>query len=161
MVRNLGTPTWFMTLTMNELCWAELLCELVGREIRGHDFTLNDEDLLERVIQEYNDHVSSPEKVALAWKRKLIHNHPTAVVKFFERRVQQLVQSFGTTLAHAVGRVVDHFVRIEFQLRGFPHAHILLWVEGAPDLEDMHDLVRGMEYPKEIGTKFMYGMAAH
>lgn len=29
-------------------------------------------------------------------------------------------------------RVVDYFLRIEFQNRGSPHAHILLWLENAP-----------------------------
>uniref|UniRef100_L7LSC4 Putative tick transposon n=1 Tax=Rhipicephalus pulchellus TaxID=72859 RepID=L7LSC4_RHIPC len=30
-------------------------------------------------------------------------------------------------------RVVDYFKRIEFQRWGSPHAHILLWLENAPD----------------------------
>ena len=29
-------------------------------------------------------------------------------------------------------RVIDYFQRIEFQHRGSPHAHILLWLENAP-----------------------------
>ena len=29
-------------------------------------------------------------------------------------------------------RVQDYFVRIEFQHRGSPHAHILLWLDNAP-----------------------------
>jgi len=29
-------------------------------------------------------------------------------------------------------KVKDYFLRIEFQHRGSPHAHILLWMEGDP-----------------------------
>ena len=32
-----------------------------------------------------------------------------------------------------LGEVVDYFIRIEFQLRGSPHAHMLLWVRDPPD----------------------------
>ena len=31
-------------------------------------------------------------------------------------------------------KVKEVFVRIEFQRCGFPHAHLLLWVENPPDL---------------------------
>ena len=30
------------------------------------------------------------------------------------------------------GPIIDYFVRIEFQMRGSPHAHILLWVANPP-----------------------------
>jgi predicted Mrr-cat superfamily restriction endonuclease len=29
-------------------------------------------------------------------------------------------------------RVIDYFVHIEFQHRGFPHAHIILWLDNDP-----------------------------
>ena len=31
--------------------------------------------------------------------------------------------------------VLDHYFRIEFQLRGSPHAHCFLWLENAPDFD--------------------------
>ena len=34
----------------------------------------------------------------------------------------------------ALGEVIDFFVRVEFQNRGSPHLHILLWINDAPNL---------------------------
>lgn len=33
-----------------------------------------------------------------------------------------------------LGHVIHHFVRIEYQHRGTQHAHILLWIDGAPGI---------------------------
>ncbi|KAL3987658.1 hypothetical protein ACER0C_014773 [Sarotherodon galilaeus] len=35
-----------------------------------------------------------------------------------------------------LGKVIDYFYRVEFQHRGSPHIHCLLWVEGAPVFEE-------------------------
>lgn len=35
---------------------------------------------------------------------------------------------------HPVGEVVDYFFRVEFQQRGSPHVHMLLWVKNAPNV---------------------------
>ena len=34
-----------------------------------------------------------------------------------------------------MGQVCDHVTKIEFQARGSPHAHCLLWVKGAPKID--------------------------
>jgi hypothetical protein len=42
-------------------------------------------------------------------------------------------------------RVVDYFLRIEFQHRGSPHAHIILWLNDDPEedvTEDMPKTIR-------------------
>lgn len=31
-----------------------------------------------------------------------------------------------------LGKIEDFFYRVEFQQRGSPHIHMLLWIEGAP-----------------------------
>jgi hypothetical protein len=36
-----------------------------------------------------------------------------------------------------LGHIIDYFWRVEFQQRGSPHVHMLLWVEGAPNLDTL------------------------
>ena len=31
-----------------------------------------------------------------------------------------------------LGSVIDYWMRIEFQMRGSPHVHSFLWIDGAP-----------------------------
>uniref|UniRef100_A0A0L8GT30 OTU domain-containing protein n=1 Tax=Octopus bimaculoides TaxID=37653 RepID=A0A0L8GT30_OCTBM len=37
--------------------------------------------------------------------------------------------------AHPIGVLVDYIIRIEFQARGSPHAHTILWIQDAPILD--------------------------
>lgn len=36
-----------------------------------------------------------------------------------------------------LGKIVDFFVRVEFQRRDSPHIHMLLWIENAPIYGEM------------------------
>lgn len=48
-----------------------------------------------------------------------------------------------------MGNIVDYVGRIEFQERGSSHVHMLLWVEGGPDVSSASDgviLVKLREY---------------
>ncbi len=38
-----------------------------------------------------------------------------------------------------IGKIVDHFYRVEFQQRGSPHVHCLFWIEGAPQINKNTD----------------------
>ena len=41
--------------------------------------------------------------------------------------------------AHPLGYITDYVIKIEFQLRGSPHAHCLLWVKDAPKVDTYPD----------------------
>ena len=41
--------------------------------------------------------------------------------------------------ANPLGEIVDYVIRIEFQARGSPHAHTLLWVKNAPQINVQTD----------------------
>lgn len=38
--------------------------------------------------------------------------------------------------SHPIGHVVDHFFKIEFQHRGSPHVHMLVWNDKAPKYDE-------------------------
>ena len=41
--------------------------------------------------------------------------------------------------AHPLGHIIDYVIKIEFQMRGSPHAHFLLWVKDAPKINQDSD----------------------
>ncbi len=43
--------------------------------------------------------------------------------------------------AQPIGKVEDYFYRVEFQARGSPHIHLLVWVKDAPEFENDSDQV--------------------
>jgi len=67
MVRMLGTPTWFVTITMNETCWTDLLCVLLAQDTRAYNFNQGDDELLDEVITSVNkaDIRTSPNNSAI------------------------------------------------------------------------------------------------
>ncbi|KAE8277867.1 hypothetical protein D5F01_LYC24092 [Larimichthys crocea] len=41
--------------------------------------------------------------------------------------------------AQPIGEVEDYFYRVEFQARGSPHIHLLVWIKDAPEFGDLQD----------------------
>ena len=41
--------------------------------------------------------------------------------------------NFLKTTARPLGEIVDYAIRIEFQARGSPHAHCVIWIQNAPE----------------------------
>ena len=41
--------------------------------------------------------------------------------------------------AHPLGHITDYVIKIEFQMRGSPHAHCLLWVKDTPKINQDSD----------------------
>jgi hypothetical protein len=58
-------------------------------------------------------------------RRSQEHDRPDLVVRSFNLRLQQL----RNELVHVgvLGPVSAHVLAVEFQKRGLPHAHVLLW----------------------------------
>ena len=52
----------------------------------------------------------------------------------FQYRLNTFFSVFLKSAAHPLGELVDHAIRIEFQARGSPHAHTILWIKNAPKL---------------------------
>ena len=60
---------------------------------------------------------------------------PVTCAIYFNKLVRVIMSILGSKKSfNPFGRhrVVDYFLRIEFQHRGSPHAHILLWLEYDP-----------------------------
>ena len=111
MVRHLGPPTLFLTVSIAEW-YSEPLLEYI-RTInagKGHDV----------------DNMTAAELCAM---------DPVSVNIHFHQKWQAIfTKLIKSTTAPVFGEVSDHFWRIEYQSRGAPHCHCLLWVKDAPIL---------------------------
>ena len=121
MIRQLGSATLFCSFSAAETKWNHLL----------------------RMLGELTDHriFSDDELNALSWEEKsrLIQSDPVTCARHFDFQVQQLIVKFLQSDCAPLGKIADWFYRVEFQQRGSPHIHMLLWIEGAPKFGDDSD----------------------
>ena len=70
----------------------------------------------------------------LTWEQKikLIQSDPVTCSRYFEHRVKEFINTVLKSEHEPVGKMIDHFFRVEFQQRGSPHIHMIVWVENSP-----------------------------
>lgn len=110
MLAMLGPPTWFVTFSADEFGWIECLMSAGG---------------LTR---------EQAEQLTQKQKEDLIANNPDLVSKYFDHRWASFFRLILKSKHAPIGVIKDHFWRVEFQRRGSPHVHMLLW--GAPIVHD-------------------------
>jgi hypothetical protein len=78
---------------------------------------------------------------ALDWDKKneVLRSNPVSVARMFDHRFHNFMNNVIMSPAGPIGKVVDHFYRVEFQQRGSPHTHCLFWVQDAPRLDQECD----------------------
>lgn len=118
MIKQLGLPTWFGSLSSADTKWNDLLRVLA----RLNDGTEKSDEELEKM--NWNE------------KTKLVQKDPVTCSRFFDHRVQQFIKIVLKSEFHPIGKVTDYFYRVEFQQRGSPHIHILIWVDDAPKYKE-------------------------
>ena len=114
MIRQLGLPTWFMSLSAADTHWNDLL-KCLSTLIDNKKLT--DEEVLE-----------------LDWSQKtrLVQCDPVTCVRYFDHRVHVFINNILRSPHEPIGKVTDYFYRVEFQQRGSPHIHMIVWIDQAP-----------------------------
>ena len=114
MIRQLGLPTWFMSFSSADTRWSDLLNMLSA---------LN-----------HGTELSEDEIITMTWEQKvkLIQKDPVTCSGYFDHRVQQFIKVVLKSSHDFLGKITDYFYRVEFQQRGSPHIHMIVWVENAP-----------------------------
>ena len=115
MVKQLGIPTWFMTLSCADLRWPELF-QIIART-NGKNITTEEVEALS-----YDE------------KCRLLNLNPVIVAKHFQYRVETFFTEILLTNANPIGKIIYYALRIEFQMRGSPHLHALIWTSDCPRL---------------------------
>ena len=113
MIRQLGCPTFFLTLSAAETKWLELL------------------RILKQILDDVN--LSVEEVLEFQWSERadLIRRDPVTCARYFDHRSKELFKVLRSEVS-PLGKLTDYYLRIEFQHRGSPHVHSLLWVQDAP-----------------------------
>ncbi|XP_069108223.1 uncharacterized protein [Argopecten irradians] len=124
MIRQLGLPTWFGSLFAGDTRWHDLL----------------------RILGELNDNISYTDQQIsnMTWinKTTLVQKDPITCTRYFDHRVQQFINTVLKSDHAPIGTLTDFFYRVEFQHRGSPHIHMLMWIKDAPKYkEDSNDKI--------------------
>lgn len=81
---------------------------------------------------------------------------PDIVARVFKMKLDSMISDF--TKKHVLGRVLAVVYTIEFQKRGLPHAHIVLWLASPDKLLNTDDIdnVISAEIPDKIADPLGY-----
>ena len=111
MVKQLGLPTFFMTLSCADLRWNELI-SIIAK--------LNGENLGEEAIN----------LMDFFQRCHYLNLNPVILARHFQYKVETFFKVI--VINGPSGKVKYHAIRVEFQVRGSPHIHFFLWVIDAP-----------------------------
>ena len=115
-----GPMTFFVTLSCAEYKWPEL-----------HDYLRKKNADLENIETMTSD--------------DLIKKDPVSVSEFFMRRFEGLMKNMILQKNGPLGTIEHYWWRLEYQARGAPHIHMVLWAKDAPVLGE-NDEKEVMEY---------------
>ena len=87
--------------------------------------------------KEYTD--NELENLNLEEKSRLIHSDPVTCATHFDYQINQLIQNFLLSTEAPLGKIADWFYRVEYQRRGSPYIHMLIWLENAPTFGEDFD----------------------
>ncbi len=73
-------------------------------------------------------------------REKLIRENPVTVMRHIDRRFQALLDYILNGSSRPLGRVIHHFCRAEYQMRGSVHYHCLFWIDDPPNFEDLDNV---------------------
>ena len=59
----------------------------------------------------------------------------------FQHRVENIFTEYILSDIHPIGNILEYVIKIEFQMKGSPHAHCLLWVKDSPKINEDPDEV--------------------
>lgn len=113
MVKQFGTPTFFLTLSCADLRWNELV--FIISKLNGYNLTEDDF-----------------ENMGYMERCRILNMNPVLVARNFQYRVEVFFKEI--VLDGPLGKVKYHVIRVEFQVRGSPHVHVFLWIIDAPVL---------------------------
>ena len=120
MLYSLGILTWFLTLSAADLHWPEMIQAValqLGRRLSRDDVM----------------------KMSIAQRSTYLQQNPITGVHMFQHRLESFFSQYLLNNAHPLGHITDYVIKIEFQMRGSPHAHCLLWVKDAPKINQHSD----------------------
>jgi hypothetical protein len=111
-----GTPSLFVTINPADL-HSPIVMMYAGEEID-----------LDNILQD-----NFPKTTE---RSRLAHLDPSAVAKYFDvviKCILDTIVGYGEENVGVFGPVKNYYGTVEYQDRGTPHCHMLIWLHGAPD----------------------------
>ena len=115
MIKQLGIPTYFLTLSSADLRWEELPYIINKLNNLG----LSEEELKNLSYQE---------------RCNLLNNNPVLVARHFQYKVEVFFKEI--IIDGPLGKTNYYAIGIEFQERGSPHVHSFIWILNPPNIQD-------------------------
>ena len=94
--------------------------------------------LLQILSQSVHGKVLTEEELSqLTWFQKSdsIKSDPVTCARHFDHQVKKFLADILQCPQKPIGEIEDYFYKVEFQMRGSPHIHMLAWVKGSPALD--------------------------
>ena len=116
MICQLDLPTWFLTITAADMQWP---------------------DVSQTIIQQYGTVLTDEDVKTMSFddKSKWLRQNPVTAARYVQyHRLNTFFQTFLKSPAHPLGESINYAIQIEFQARGSPHAHTILWIKDSPSL---------------------------
>ncbi|CAB3999556.1 ATP-dependent DNA helicase PIF1 [Paramuricea clavata] len=114
MIQQLGPASLFCSFSSAETKWNHKL-RILGKLVDHKDYS--DEEL---------DNLNWDEKC------RLIQSDPVTCARHFDYQFNAFLKDFLMSEIAPLGKLKDWFYRVEYQQRGLPHIHMLIWLENAP-----------------------------
>ena len=113
----MGIPTLFISLSAADTKWTELLQSIY--------------------LLIHKKNITHHELNNMSWSDKceLISKDPGTCTHYFHNRVQKFFKHILKSPHSPLGILENSFYCVEFQHRGSPHIHSLLWIKNAPHYE--------------------------
>ena len=121
MIRQLVSATLFCSFSSAETQWIYVL-RILGKLVDSKEYTANE---LENLNWEE--------------KSRLIQSDPVTCARHFDYQINQFIQNFLLSTEEPLGKIADWFYRVEYQQRGSPHIHMLIWLQNAPTFGEDFD----------------------
>ena len=121
MIRQLGPATLFCSFSSAETQWVHLL-RILAQLVDNTTYT-------DEQIENFN------------WEDRccLIQSDPVTCARHFDYQVNQFLTHFLLSSSEPLGKISDWFYRVEYQQRGSPHIHMLIWIKDAPQFQTDSD----------------------
>ncbi|XP_077528142.1 uncharacterized protein LOC144139752 [Haemaphysalis longicornis] len=132
MIRQLGKPHAFLTMSASEVHWERLLKTLERLRVGPGG--------VPRAVAEM-----------MSWERvELVNDDPVTCAIYTNRIFEVIMNVLGDPRCSPFRPYVvkDYFKRVEFQQRGSAHVHVILWLEDAPEDEELSGVEGAM--PKTL-----------
>jgi hypothetical protein len=88
--------------------------------------------ILKKVVDNQDITLDEANQMNYGEKARLIQNDPVTCARYFDNRFKELKKTWKSADGPFPGKILHYYHRIEFQQRGSPHVHMLVWIKDAP-----------------------------